>query len=143
MSAVHHLRTLMNIVATNSEVRKLLTDFGLIGRDLLSKAASKAAENIAPSQDRLAVVDQPGPQDQFITSGGRKVGTDETPVLEARIPGTDHVASHHPDQAEPQITTDGQTRGASQALGEGQDRLAGASSAIKEEARQQTEDVQG
>lgn len=140
--AVHHLRTLMNIVATNSEVRKLLTDFGLIGRDLLSKAASKAAENIAPSPDRLANVDRPGPQDQFVTNGGRTTGTEETPVLEARIPGTDHVVSHHPDQPEPQITTNGETRGASQAVGEGQNVLDNAASSAQDEARAHAEDVQ-
>lgn len=132
----------MNIVATNSEVRKLLTDFGLIGRDLLSKAASKAAENIAPSPDRLANVDRPGPQDQFVTNGGRTTGTEETPVLEARIPGTDHVVSHHPDQPEPQITTNGETRGASQAVGEGQNVLDNAASSAQDEARAHAEDVQ-
>jgi hypothetical protein len=121
--AVHHLRTLLNIVATNSEVRKLLSDFGLIGRDLLSKAAAKAAEGIAPPHDQLANVDNAGPQDEFTTAGGRKTGTDETPVLEARVPGTDHVISHHPDQPEPTVETNGHVQGASQAVDEGQDRL--------------------
>jgi hypothetical protein len=51
--AVKHLRTLLTLVLTNSEARKLLSDFSLIGRDLLAKGASKAATNIAPDQERL------------------------------------------------------------------------------------------
>jgi hypothetical protein len=51
--AAKHLRTLLSLVATNSEARKLLSDFSLIGRDLLSKGASKAAEGLAPDQERL------------------------------------------------------------------------------------------
>jgi hypothetical protein len=39
--AVRHLRTILSLVLTNSEVRKLLSDFSLIGRDLLTRGASK------------------------------------------------------------------------------------------------------
>lgn len=87
-TAVRHLRTLLSLILTNSEVRKLLSDFSLIGRDLLAKTAAKAAENIAPDQDALARVDQTAPQDEFITEGGRTAAPNETPVLEARLPGT-------------------------------------------------------
>lgn len=92
-----HLRTLLSLVLTNSEARKLLSDFSLIGRDLLSKGASKAAKNIAPHPDQLAQVDRAAPHDQFHTEGGRTIGpNDGTPVLEGRIPGTDTTVSQHP-----------------------------------------------
>jgi hypothetical protein len=94
--AVQHLRTLLSLVLTNSEVRKLLSDFTLIGRDLLAKGASKAAANIAPDQERMARVDHAAPQDQFITEGGRVAGPNETPVLEARVPFTDKTVVQHP-----------------------------------------------
>ena len=94
--AVQHLRTLITLVFTNAEARKLLSDFGLIGRDLLARGASKAAENIAPPEHRLATVDESAPKDQFVSKDGRHVGPDETPVLETRIPGTDHKIERHP-----------------------------------------------
>jgi hypothetical protein len=38
-------------------------------------------------------VDRAAPADQFHTEGGRTIGPNEgTPVLEARIPGTDKTA---------------------------------------------------
>jgi len=95
--AVKHLRTLMTLVLTNSEVRKLLSDFGLIGRDLLAIGASKAASKIAPPEEKLRQVDAAAPHDQFITEGGRKTqDLNETPVLEAGIPGTEKQIRHHP-----------------------------------------------
>ncbi|KAI4527265.1 hypothetical protein GGG16DRAFT_114215 [Schizophyllum commune] len=94
--AVQHLRTLITLVFTNAEARKLLSDFGLIGRDLLARGASKAAETIAPPEHRLATVDESAPKDQFVSKDGRHVGPDETPVLETRIPGTDHKIERHP-----------------------------------------------
>ncbi|KAG5350862.1 hypothetical protein C0989_009009 [Termitomyces sp. Mn162] len=87
--AIRHLRTLLSLVLTNSEVRKLLSDFSLIGRDLLSTTLQKASSQIAPTRDELARVNEPGPENQFITEGGRPIGQGETPVLEARVPGTD------------------------------------------------------
>lgn len=99
-AAVKHLRTLMTLVLTNSEVRKLLSDFGLIGRDLLAKGASKAATNLAPPEEKLRQVDAAAPHDQFVTEGGRKTqDTNETPVLEAGIPGTQQKIRHHPYEA--------------------------------------------
>lgn len=40
----HLLRTILSLILTNSEARKLLPDFSLIGRDLLARGASKAAD---------------------------------------------------------------------------------------------------
>jgi Family of unknown function (DUF5923) len=87
----------MTLVLTNSEVRKLLSDFGLIGRDLLAIGASKAATNLAPPEEKLRQVDAAAPHDQFVTEGGRKTtDLNETPVLEAGIPLTDQKIRHHP-----------------------------------------------
>ncbi|CAA7258482.1 unnamed protein product [Cyclocybe aegerita] len=94
--AVKHLRTLLTLVLTNSEVRKLLSDFSLIGRDLLAKGASKAAEMVAPPAGQLRNVDQSAPNDQFITESGRVAGPNETPVLETKVPGTDKTVQQHP-----------------------------------------------
>ncbi|KAI4525606.1 hypothetical protein K525DRAFT_290071 [Schizophyllum commune Loenen D] len=64
-TAAHHLRTLMSLILTNSEVRKLLSDFGTIGRDVLAKGASEAAGKLRPSEDELARVDEPAPKGEF------------------------------------------------------------------------------
>jgi hypothetical protein len=96
--AVKHLRTLLTLVLTNSEVRKLLYDFSLIGRDLLAKGASKTAQLIAPPEDKLREVNQSAPNDQFITEGGRVAGPGETPILEVNIPGTDKYIKAHPHE---------------------------------------------
>lgn len=55
--AVQHLRTLAQILLTNSEARKLIQDFGLIGRDLFAQGASRAAERARPDPERMARVD--------------------------------------------------------------------------------------
>ncbi|KAI0954376.1 hypothetical protein AcV7_007628 [Taiwanofungus camphoratus] len=94
--AVQHLRTLLALVLTNAEVRKLLADFGVIGRDLLARGASKVADAARPDEERLRTVDDTAPKDQFVSADGRTVGPDETPVLEARIPGTSTTIAQHP-----------------------------------------------
>ncbi|KII90672.1 hypothetical protein PLICRDRAFT_106168 [Plicaturopsis crispa FD-325 SS-3] len=94
--AVKHMRTILTLILTNSEVRKLLSDFSLIGRDLLAKGAAKAATGLAPDQDRLARVDEAAPKDKFVTEGGRTAGPNETPVLEAKVPGTGKTVTQHP-----------------------------------------------
>lgn len=86
--AIQHLRTLLTLVLTNSEARKLLADFAYIGRDLFAHGAAKAAEAARPPQERMDRVDEPAPKDQFVTEGGRTTHgqSGETPVLEANIP---------------------------------------------------------
>ncbi|KAG6904860.1 hypothetical protein DXG01_006682 [Tephrocybe rancida] len=54
------------------------------GRDLLSTGIQKASSHITPSKDALAGIDQAGPQHQFVSKGGRKVGPGETPILKGR-----------------------------------------------------------
>lgn len=94
--AARHLRTLLHIILTNSEARKLFSDFSVIGRDLLSKTAAKASETIAPSEEELRRADEVAPEDQFISAGGRRVGLDTTPTFEASIPGTRSTIRSHP-----------------------------------------------
>ena len=78
--AVQHLRTLLSLVMTNAEVRKLLSDFSVIGRDMLARTASKVADKARPDEERLRQIDDAAPRDQFVSEGGRLVGPDETPV---------------------------------------------------------------
>lgn len=131
MTAVQHLRTLLSLVLTNSEVRKLLSDFSLIGRDLLAISAQKAAGHIAPDPEALARVDESAPQDQFITEGGRVAGPNETPVLEARVPGTDVRVKQHPREDEARIRgEDGRER----PVGQVRDHVVGEANRAKEGA---------
>jgi hypothetical protein len=120
--AVKHLRTVLNLILTNSEVRKLLSDFSVIGRDLLSRGASKVAATIGPSDEELRNVDQSAPNDQFITKGGRVADPNETPVLEVQIPGNETTLEMHPkeDQAR-MVNPDGTQR----PIGEVQDQALG------------------
>ncbi|KAI0737543.1 hypothetical protein C8Q80DRAFT_1276300 [Daedaleopsis nitida] len=103
--AVQHLRTLLSLVFTNGEMRKLLNDFGVIGRDLLARGAEKVAANARPSEDALHKIDEPAPEHTFVTEGGRKVGPNETPVPEAQVPGTDIRVAHHPRADDPAAGT--------------------------------------
>jgi hypothetical protein len=123
--AIRHLRTILSLVLTNSEVRKLLSDLAVIGCDLLARGASKAADKIRPDEEALAHVDESALQDQFITKGGRVAGPNETPVLEARVPGTNTRVAQHPKDDlghEAKVThSDGTTKSSAQAMQEGVD----------------------
>lgn len=57
IKAAHHLRVLISLLVTNSEARKLFSDFFLIGRDLLARSAK-------PQEDALKRVDEPVSDDQ-------------------------------------------------------------------------------
>ncbi|KDR71966.1 hypothetical protein GALMADRAFT_253273 [Galerina marginata CBS 339.88] len=135
--AVKHLRTLLTLILSNSEVRKLLSDFSLIGRDLLSIGAVKAASAIAPPKDALAAVDQTAPNDQFITEGGRVAGPNETPVLEARLPGTDTSIKHHPkEDTQPMLR---KADGTQKPVGEVKDQALDQYGQVRDQARQQAQ----
>lgn len=111
---------------TNSEIRKLLSDFSLIGRDLLSISAANLASTIAPHPDKLAGVDEPAPDNEFITEGGRKTqDTNETPVFEARIPGTQGVVRNHPKEDDAAIVNqaDGSRKPAKEVVGQGKEAV--------------------
>ncbi|KZP21786.1 hypothetical protein FIBSPDRAFT_953335 [Athelia psychrophila] len=77
-------------LAVQHLLRRLLSDFSLIGRDLHARGACKAADGLRPDAEALVHVDESVPNDQFVTAGGRTSGPNETPVLEARVPG-DHA----------------------------------------------------
>ncbi|KAJ6630404.1 hypothetical protein B0H10DRAFT_2160322 [Mycena sp. CBHHK59/15] len=70
--AAHHLRTLLSLVLTNSEMRKLLADAATVGRDLLARGAVKAAEGVAPDPQALRRADDPAPQDKFEDTAATK-----------------------------------------------------------------------
>ncbi len=142
--AVQHLRTLLSLVLTNAEVRKLLGDFSVIGRDILARGASKIADKARPDEERLRRVDDSAPRDQFVSEGGRLVGPDETPVsicafsvglprlimypqvLEARIPGTGTTVAQHPreelGQGAKVKQENGEVRSGASAINEAQER---------------------
>lgn len=126
-TAGRHLRTLGNLIATNSEVRKILSDFSVIGRDILARTASHAAETVRPNQDALTNIDRPAPLDQFETAGG----PNGTPVAELNAPGSDTAVRHHPLQGV-EVEHEGQVRSASQAADEVQQRAsAGAKDTVE------------
>jgi hypothetical protein len=88
-AAARHLRTLGELIATNSEVRKILSDFSVIGRDILARTASHAAESVRPEQDALTKVDRPAPLDQFEASGSKQ-GTNGS--TEGQVRSASHTA---------------------------------------------------
>ena len=142
--AVRHLRTILSLVLTNSEVRKLLSDFSLIGRDLLARGASKAADSLRPDQEALAHVDDSAPQDQFITEGGRKVGPTETPVPEAKV--LDHTVTQHPKDdlgaGATVKTANGEVKSGQQMYEEGQSQAQGVKANGVGAAQEQIDDIQ-
>ncbi|KAK0555228.1 hypothetical protein OC861_000504 [Tilletia horrida] len=58
-------RTLFKLFLRNGEVRKLVQDFGVIGRDIFADAAIKAADLARPDEEKLAQADQPAPDNHF------------------------------------------------------------------------------
>ena len=127
--AVQHLRTLLNLVLTNSEARKLLSDFGVIGRDLLARGAIKVSENLRPDEEQLARVNHSAPQDQFITEGGRATGPGEKPILDAKLP-FDANFKHDPDAPQPTVGMRGEVRGVGDVIDSGRQQLSEARGAV-------------
>lgn len=127
--AVQHLRTLLNLILTNSEARKLLSDFGIIGRDLLARGAGKVAEALRPDEEGLTRVDHAAPQDQFVTEGGRVVGPGEKPVLDAKLP-FDTSLKHDPDAPQPTVERHGEVRGVGDVVDSGRQQFYGAKGAV-------------
>lgn len=129
--AVKHLRTLLTLFATNSEARKLLSDFGLIGRDLFARGASKAVESVRPDQERLARVDDAAPSDQWHSADGKVVGPNETPVFQAKNPVGGGDIQHHPHEGTTVGYADGTRKDVAGVQGDAQ--------ALKEEALERKE----
>ena len=129
LEAVQHLRTLLNLILTNSEARKLLSDFGIIGRDLLARGAVKAAENLRPDEERLGKVDHSAPQDQFVTEGGRVADPGEKPVFDAKLP-YDTTFKHDPDAPQPTVERRGEVRDVGDVVDSGRQQFSDARGAI-------------
>ncbi|TBU30300.1 hypothetical protein BD311DRAFT_236054 [Dichomitus squalens] len=143
---VQHLRTLLSLVFTNAQVRKLVNDFGVIGRDLLARGAEKVAQNARPSEDALREVDQPGPEHKFVTEGGREIGPNETPVPEFQIPGTDARIAHDPRSDDPTSGTKfkhgDEVKPGDQALNEAQQKKDEFEGQAQTEAQRHAQDLQ-
>jgi len=122
VAAVRHLRTLLNLILTNSEARKLLSDFGVIGRDLLARGAAKVADNLRPGEEQLSKVNHSAPQDQFVTEGGRETGPGEKPVLETKLP-FDTALKHDPDAPQPTVERRGEVRGVGDVVDSGRQQF--------------------
>ena len=86
--AVQHLRTILSLILTNSEVRKLLSDLSVIGRDLLARGATEIAESVRPDRETLASVDEPAPKDEFVTENRQTTGPHGTlvPEIDTKTP---------------------------------------------------------
>ncbi|KAG8909986.1 hypothetical protein FRC00_009079, partial [Tulasnella sp. 408] len=125
--AIANLRTLLTLVLTNSEARKLLSDIQLIGRDLFARGAIKAGEKARPTQEQLAQVDDAAPSDNFASSSG-PVGTTATPQVGGNVGG--RQVTHDPKTGNTIIThPDGTTQTAGSV---GQDARATAQAHIGE-----------
>ncbi|KAK6384602.1 hypothetical protein LTS17_002165 [Exophiala oligosperma] len=57
--ALEGLKTLGRLLLSNGQFRKLLSDATVLARDMAGDAATKAANTVNPSQDRLNQIDQP------------------------------------------------------------------------------------
>jgi len=105
-AAARHLRTLGDLIATNSEVRKILSDFSVIGRDILARAASHAAESVRPDQDALTKVDRPAPSDQFEAAGNRQAGPNGSPEGQVRSASQTAGDAQHSEATEVKAATE-------------------------------------
>ncbi|KAL4069133.1 hypothetical protein J3A83DRAFT_4535807 [Scleroderma citrinum] len=139
--AVHHLRTILSLILTNSEVRKLLSDFSVIGRDLLAKGAVKVAEALRPTEEELAKVDEPAPQGEFISEEGRKVSPGGTPVVDVKLPGT-AIHIHHESGDDVKFATEesGETP-VSQAIQTGREEIQQGYTSVAGQAGQLEEEI--
>jgi hypothetical protein len=122
-----------NLIATNSEVRKILSDFSVIGRDILARAASHVADSVCPNPDALTNVDRPAPSDRFETAGGSQVGPDETPVAELNVPGSNFAIRHRPHEGV-DLEHEGEVTSVSQATDEARERIRDTQNVVVTEA---------
>ncbi|KAK3654766.1 hypothetical protein LTR22_010668, partial [Elasticomyces elasticus] len=63
--ALEGLRTLGELLITNGQFRKLLSDATVLLRDIAGDAASKTADKVKPSEDRLNSLDEPAPDNTW------------------------------------------------------------------------------
>jgi len=133
---------LLRLILTNSEIRKLFSDFSLIGRDLLAKGTHKIADVIAPTGDELAHVDEPAPRGKFVSEGGREVGQETAPVLDVNVPGTDANVKQRPGKEDTVIQdASGNERGADEVKARAQVGANETKGKMREEAQETKEIV--
>jgi hypothetical protein len=94
----------------------------VIGRDILARAASHAAESVRPNPDSLTNVDRPAPPDQFETAGGQQVGPKETPVAELNVPRSNTTVRHDPHEGV-EVEHGEEVRSTGQAADEARDHI--------------------
>ncbi|WVR07478.1 hypothetical protein IAU60_004520 [Kwoniella sp. DSM 27419] len=140
--AAAHLRVLITLFLTNSEARKLLSDFGIIGRDIFASAAAKAADKARPDQEQLDKVDQEAPSNQWIGADGKRLGPNETPEVQVKGPDGSHVTYNPKDDPRDATVrdTEGNERSSGQVYDQAQEKKREAQQAKEEakgEARQQ------
>jgi Family of unknown function (DUF5923) len=77
--AVEHLRTLLSLILTNRETRKLLSDVCLIGRDLFARSPAEVIDTARPDPDALARVDEAGPSNKWKGPRGQASRMEQSP----------------------------------------------------------------
>lgn len=142
--AATHLRTLITLFATNSEARKLLSDFGFVARDMFATGAAKAADKARPPQDKMDQVDKPAPSGEWVSADGKRVGRDETPELQVKGPnGAEFRANPKDDPRDAMVRgTDGKERSAGQAANEASEKYNQAKSEGRSQANQAENEAQ-
>ncbi|WWC71598.1 uncharacterized protein I206_105556 [Kwoniella pini CBS 10737] len=133
--AAAHLRVLITLFLTNSEARKLLSDFGIIGRDIFATGAAKVADKARPNQEQLDSVDQEAPSKEWIGADGQKLGPNDTPELQVKGPDGSQVRYNPKDdpRSAKVVDTDGNARPAGQVYDQAQQK--------KNEAQAKKEDA--
>lgn len=136
--ALKNLRVLATLFITNGEVRKLVSDFGVIGRDMFATAAEKAANAARPDQEKLSQVDRPAEKNTWIGPDGQRMGTDQTPELGMTAADGSKIRYNPkdaPNQAQ-YIGQDGQTTTAGEARQQYQDTKQQASQNLHQAGQQ-------
>ncbi|TDL18299.1 hypothetical protein BD410DRAFT_842921 [Rickenella mellea] len=87
MVAEKHVDELFKKLIWNTRYTDLERDLSIIGHEVFTRDSMHSAKGIRPDQERLQNVDPSAPRDTFITKGGRQPGRNETPLLEAQVPG--------------------------------------------------------
>jgi hypothetical protein len=65
VDALNGLRTLGRLIITNGQFRKLLSDVGVLARDMAADAGAKATGKLRPDEDRLKQIDEAAPDHQW------------------------------------------------------------------------------
>ncbi|KAJ4479342.1 hypothetical protein J3R30DRAFT_3289645 [Lentinula aciculospora] len=89
--AAHSVRTLIHLLLTNSEARKLVSDFSVVGRDLLARGLGKASEGLRPDEEQLRLVDEAHRGEAYL-GGAFSVTSPEQRAREQEEIGVDGMA---------------------------------------------------